>query len=779
MNAPNLVRRITSHPSRTFFRFLLAYCLVLSVPCLLALSLYSGLVQRTESYVSERTISGLRQTQNVVDQYLEQMRWNAIRISENAKLRMILTAARAGDPIRNITLREVIDVLFDDIAYKNDLTTTCNIYIKNASLLLTPDTVYSPEFYYGHVIRAELEGETIDWHAEASSQYVPGRFFQSMIIEFAESNRRISVIPFVQSLPAGYNREPEGYIAYLINADTVRDLLAQVAVADDGWMCIVDSNDKVLSSIHRSPAALSRILPVLDGETGIETRTISGEQMVLMFVTSESNGWRYIAAFPASFARDLIPGVRRATWLSFGFIVAVGLVCACLFASRDSKPIDALFRLVRETFSGEAVGAENRYSHVDRAVSKIIRRNWNLQHTLQVKTDYLQTLFFERLLKGRIPDRDSLNTMFDRADIRIDASLYVVALIKIEAQPVFESQTLIDEIQSYREYLHATVMRQFDCPCLLHILDEHTTLLLIGMESSDADDAVAKIENWIERVFDLQPDMRPASVIFAGGEPVHDLLEVHGSYEQALEALGYASKGDRIVWFSSVGKNTDDFYYPLELESRLLRSIQAGDRAAVERALSAVWQHNHQTRSLPLETRRALLTELHGTLRKLRLPADGNRRIIGNTINAAESNLTIDAAFDHLRGCVLTLCDEIHEHQSTRAHELARAISVFLDERYKDPELSLYQIAAHFGLTEAYVSAFFKNHIGSNISRYIESLRLDRAARYLSETNFSVKAIAIKVGYGSDKAFRRAFKRANGVAPVDFRLRERASPHNV
>ena len=48
---------------------------------------------------------------------------------------------------------------------------------------------------------------------------------------------------------------------------------------------------------------------------------------------------------------------------------------------------------------------------------------------------------------------------------------------------------------------------------------------------------------------------------------------------------------------------------------------------------------------------------------------------------------------------------------------------------------------------------------------------LERAAYRLVTTRASVLDVAIEAGYGSNEAFTRAFGRAYGVAPREFRAR--------
>lgn len=62
-------------------------------------------------------------------------------------------------------------------------------------------------------------------------------------------------------------------------------------------------------------------------------------------------------------------------------------------------------------------------------------------------------------------------------------------------------------------------------------------------------------------------------------------------------------------------------------------------------------------------------------------------------------------------------------------------------------------------------SIFFKETMGKSFSSYLEKLRLEKAKKLIAEGKWDMETIAQMVGYGSSATFRRAFKRAYGIAP--------------
>lgn len=59
--------------------------------------------------------------------------------------------------------------------------------------------------------------------------------------------------------------------------------------------------------------------------------------------------------------------------------------------------------------------------------------------------------------------------------------------------------------------------------------------------------------------------------------------------------------------------------------------------------------------------------------------------------------------------------------------------------------------------------------VGQPPMRYLAGWRMQLAARLLGTGDAKVSDVAIEVGYDSEAAFSRAFKRATGAAPAAWR----------
>jgi AraC-like DNA-binding protein len=79
------------------------------------------------------------------------------------------------------------------------------------------------------------------------------------------------------------------------------------------------------------------------------------------------------------------------------------------------------------------------------------------------------------------------------------------------------------------------------------------------------------------------------------------------------------------------------------------------------------------------------------------------------------------------------------------------------------------ELGRRIGLSRSALHDRFVQMIGVPPMQYLTQWRMQAAARLLLETRSTVAAIALEVGYDSEAAFARAFKRLVGTPPAAWR----------
>jgi len=93
----------------------------------------------------------------------------------------------------------------------------------------------------------------------------------------------------------------------------------------------------------------------------------------------------------------------------------------------------------------------------------------------------------------------------------------------------------------------------------------------------------------------------------------------------------------------------------------------------------------------------------------------------------------------------------------------------YLREHYREPGLTLTQVAEAVGMNEKYVSHLFTLRVGERMWTHVLSLRVHHAGALLVETDLSITEVAHDAGFARPAHFRRAFGRVVGVSPSGYR----------
>jgi AraC-like DNA-binding protein len=88
---------------------------------------------------------------------------------------------------------------------------------------------------------------------------------------------------------------------------------------------------------------------------------------------------------------------------------------------------------------------------------------------------------------------------------------------------------------------------------------------------------------------------------------------------------------------------------------------------------------------------------------------------------------------------------------------------------------SVETLAREVALSRSAFSSRFTARVGVPPMRYVSVWRLQTGRLHLTETQATIAAVAHRVGYESEEAFSRAFKRAFGLPPAQWRERNRRS----
>ena len=193
-------------------------------------------------------------------------------------------------------------------------------------------------------------------------------------------------------------------------------------------------------------------------------------------------------------------------------------------------------------------------------------------------------------------------------------------------------------------------------------------------------------------------------------------------------------------------------------------SVRAGNVQTVNMIFDRIREENLEKVHLSRTIGKMVASDITATLLGLYNSIAENDNI-QELIEKIEKQETLEAALPVLKKQFLDLSEKMEALRNRKSEAYFLRLKEYIESNYANTQLGIGMAATAFGLSESYFSLFFKETMGKTFGSYLEGVRLEKAKRLIAQGNFDLEKISEMVGYSSSATFRRAFKRAYGVAP--------------
>lgn len=111
----------------------------------------------------------------------------------------------------------------------------------------------------------------------------------------------------------------------------------------------------------------------------------------------------------------------------------------------------------------------------------------------------------------------------------------------------------------------------------------------------------------------------------------------------------------------------------------------------------------------------------------------------------------------------------ILKNSNTSYNNTIQSLLKYIELHYQE-NISLESIAKDLGFSKFYLSRIFSNKIGYQFNDYVNRLRINKAQKFLRETDLPITIIALECGFKSQRNFNRIFKELTLFTPTEFRI---------
>ncbi len=210
----------------------------------------------------------------------------------------------------------------------------------------------------------------------------------------------------------------------------------------------------------------------------------------------------------------------------------------------------------------------------------------------------------------------------------------------------------------------------------------------------------------------------------------------------------------------------------LDLETRLLGCIRAADFEGMRMVMHELIGNEFSVTKPTVDTFRF---RIYGVVNTLLYLLNDIRSVVGHElINKIDPGprLTGARTLDEIVTAMDDIIGQLQQHASQKRSPAAPSwvgkVRSYVLENFRDPDVTVSSVAAHFSMTPTYCSKVYREQYKVRLFDAIQLCRLD-AAKDLMQTEMSLKDIADTVGFSNALTMSRAFKRYEGAAPNKIR----------
>ncbi|HCD1877022.1 helix-turn-helix domain-containing protein [Klebsiella aerogenes] len=185
------------------------------------------------------------------------------------------------------------------------------------------------------------------------------------------------------------------------------------------------------------------------------------------------------------------------------------------------------------------------------------------------------------------------------------------------------------------------------------------------------------------------------------------------------------------------------------------------EQSVVESALSAFPRHQAQFAALAASNLPAQIYDLseHAAFIEWILEQFQRLESTGQTTASEVAFLVMQ---------LMTFLPEQPQRYPPRQQTVASRIMNWIEAHYAS-KFSLDQLACDLGLSRSYTSRVFRQQTGGNIHEYLLTRRIKRSCDLLRNSDESIDAIALAVGFGEVTYFITCFKKMMRQTPLQYR----------
>lgn len=444
----------------------------------------------------------------------------------------------------------------------------------------------------------------------------------------------------------------------------------------------------------------------------------------------------------------------------FKFILIVGILylLGYLFKIFVINPIRNL--ALKVGYSGKSIKQEVKF--IEQKMEEITLTNKNLEYTISDMKAYQNSKKIKDFLIG-LTNLESINEIVSNIPI-LNLKKYRILILEIFDVEITDN--IYDKINISKEF----VSKYFEQEVMYEIVDIDYKSIAIILEATLDDEELEEImvclANHCERNFEL-------TFSIAITREYQQLIDMPKAYKEAKKILDYkfVFKQKRVIFPKDLNENqTKKYYYPIDIEAKLITKTLNGNEIGVRRILDDIFDESN-TAGIDKKQLKEFGGLLYNSLGRIFIQLKEINPDIDTKIFGIEELLRVNdlnILKEKFEEKILDICKITKDKDENDNSDIKNKIEKYLEDNYQI-DISLDNLADHLGHSFKYTSILFKKVMGDNFKNYLNIYRIEKAKEIMAENkDIKIKDLAEKIGYNSSNTFIRIFRKYEGVSPGKY-----------
>ena len=355
-------------------------------------------------------------------------------------------------------------------------------------------------------------------------------------------------------------------------------------------------------------------------------------------------------------------------------------------------------------------------------------------------------------------------------EMHLEAPFYVVSALYMDVSPREEpaqsaqlfTLSLKDMVQDYLQ----DRIRFFSTAFLDQVI-----VIFMMKEREETEQVLYHLDQICKMAFRVLK----SSVTAAVGQICTHIDALHTSYEEAVNAMEYRSilGSGQVLYINDIESCSEENILVTEHEfQNLVHAVKLGNRDETNAAIAQIMDSIRKEPISPGQYQllfMELLSELMKIGRAYKLQPS---QIFGDHAGSWQELYRM-VTVEELEGWLQEVCTNLrhvlrHERRDSAAR-LTEQAKAYIEEHYKESDLSADSLCRCLNVSAAYFSTIFKREVGMSFVAYLTKIRLEHALELLRTTEDKTYIIASRVGYMEPNYFSYVFKKQYGISPSKYR----------